>query len=229
MKRSPLSSVSFVVGVVALSSCGGPERAPRQPIPGVDVPHPEGTNPHDLVSGSVAQPFLGSFVAEVTAATKAAPGLVVVLPALTRNKDSGHNHVNGLGEHLATQTVLRLADHGVETLARSDLVNAMHRVDLSMHHYRSVADAVEIASRVGATYVVTGTARHRVFDNVQKRDENLEIEWVCRRVENRGIVALWRVALPGGTLADDLVRHYRKDSEWDQTARNESFKPGGSN
>jgi hypothetical protein len=230
MKRSLLSIAGCaLVSVVGLSSCGGPERAPRQPIPGVDVRHPKGTNPHDVISSPTGQPFLGSFVEEVAAAAMAAPGLVVVLPALTRREDDGRNHVNGLGEHLATETVLRLEKRGVQALARSDVVNAMHQANLSVHFYASVADGVEIARRVGAKYVVTGTTRHLVFDNAQKRDEDFEIDWVCRQVEDGGMVARWRVVLSGGTLADDLVRHYREDSEWDQVARNENFKPSGTN
>ena len=229
MKRLAVLVPVLSVGVsFVLASCGGPERAPRQPIPGVDHPHPGGTNPHDVLSGPGTQPFLGGFVDEVVAAHGAASGDVAVLPALTFNTETSKNHVNGLGEHLARETVLRLEKRGVGSLSGSDLVLEMHRSNLSVKYFASVADALEIARRIGARYVITGTAVHRVF-NVQKRDEVLEIDWLCRKTEDGTTIARYHVVLPGGDLADELVRHYRKESEWDHNVRNEGFTPSDGN
>lgn len=44
-----VASACAVVALVALAGCGGPERAPRQPVTGVDRPAEDrAPNPHDV-------------------------------------------------------------------------------------------------------------------------------------------------------------------------------------
>jgi len=221
---------AFVVTgiVVTTVSCTGPERAPHRPIQGIDNPHARGTNPHDIVSAPKSGPLLDDFVDQVSSVHTAAGGTIAVLPALTWNADIGVNHVNGLGEHLAKKTVLDLEKKGIQALSGSDLVLEMQRANLSVKYYDQIADAVEIAKRIGAQFVVTGTVSHKVF-NSQQRDEELEIDWVCRKVADGANVARYRVVLPGGALAEELIRHFGQGSEWDRAVRTEKLPVGAGN
>ena len=219
--------LAFVGAVWALSGCGGPERAPSQPIGGVDRSH-EDVNPHDVDGQTVNPTFLGTFVEDVTKAVQGGPAMVAVFPALTFNQDQQIRMVNGLGEHLAEETATRLADGGVKVLADSDLVNAVRGANLRLTNYGSEADAVAMAQQIKADYVVTGKADKKTFD-IHHRDEALEIDWLCRRVADGGIVARWRAQMKTGPLANDLFRYYRMEGEWESKIRQDrpaAPKPG---
>jgi hypothetical protein len=215
MRAKVVSILACVVWTVV--GCGGPERAPTQPIPGVDRAHPEDANPYD-VEGGVTGPFLGTIVEEVKKAYEAEKGPVAIFPALTHDHDQGINIVNGLGEHMAAETAARLVDSGVSVVAASDLVNALRAAARPLAAYGSPADALALAAEIKAGYVVSGRADRKVFD-LQRRDEALEIDWTCRRVSDGQIVARYRTALKEGPLANELYRYYRMPSEWEDSVR----------
>ncbi len=210
--------VATVFFAFLVSSCGGPERAPAQPIPGVDVSHPEGTNPRDFHGAGTTQPFLGSLVQGVSAAQKVEPGVVAVFPALSYDAEQKVAVVNGLGEYFARETTDALLEAGVSVLSGGDLVNALRAANFPLAAYRSVADALTGAAQVKAAYVVTGTVDRMVFD-LARRDEVLEIDWYCRKVKDGEIVARYRDRLTAGPLAEKLMRYYRQGSQWADLAR----------
>ncbi|MGQ9589512.1 MAG: hypothetical protein ACUVYA_04365 [Planctomycetota bacterium] len=208
----------IVLFAVPLVSCGGPERAPAQPIAGVDVSHREGANPHDFHGAGTTQPFLGNLVEGVVAAQKVEPGVVAVFPALSYDPDEKAAVVNGVGEHFARKTTDDLLAAGVSVLAGGDLVNSLKSAGFPLGAYRSVADALAAASQVKAAYVITGRVDRVVFD-LARRDEALEIDWHCRAVKDGQIVARYRERLTAGPLAEELMRYYRLGSEWRDLAR----------
>lgn len=216
MRRVIVSLFACVAWTIV--GCGGPERAPTQPIPGVERAHPEDANPYDEQGGPAAGPFLGSIVEDVRQACEVEKGPVAVFPALTHDHDQGVNIVNGLGEHMASETAARLVDAGVSVIAASDLVNALRAAQRPLAAYGSPADALALGTEIKAAYVVSGRADRKVFD-FQTRDEALEIDWTCRRVSDGQIVGRYRTSLRGGPLANELYRFYRMPSEWEDSVR----------
>jgi hypothetical protein len=249
---------AILAAALCLCACSGPERAPHQPIQGVDTPETKVENPHDLpkekketekkepVSAGVpaapelpaAQPanheepaqearghFLDRFVKQVAAAHKAAPGIVAVFPALSRIPDRDAFHVNGLGEHLMTETAVRLEAEGVRgVLAGAGLVNDIQASNRGLDSLRGIDDVYWLADRVGAAYAVFGTAEKRVFDRT-KRDEHLEVWWECRRVADRSPVATIRERLTDGALATELTRWFRQESAFRIGDQAPKFQP----
>ena len=202
-----------------LAACGGPERAPGQPIPGVDMAHGEGANPNDFRGAGTTTPFLGNLVEEVAAATNGEAGVVAIFPALTYDASRKTTTVTGLGEHLASETASALLEAGASVLSGSDLANALRSASVPPASYASVSDAVSIAGQLKAAYAVTGRVDHEVLD-LGKREEALAIDWVCRRVTDGQIVGRYRDRLAGGPLAETLMKYHRKGSEWaDMAAR----------
>lgn len=216
MRRMFLS----ILGCVAFTftGCSGPERAPTQPIPGVDVDHPENANPYDDQGGTVTEPFLGTLVEDVAKAYQSEPGPVAVFPALTHSQEQGVNVVNGLGEHMASETAAQLVDAGVSVVAASDLVNALRAANVPLAGYGSIADALALGTQIKAAYVVSGRVDRKVFD-IHRRDEALEIDWQCRKVTDGQIVSRYRTSLKGGPLANELYRYYRMEAEWEDAVR----------
>lgn len=217
----------LVSGAILLCGCGGPERAPRQPVPGVDVAHPEDANPHDVTEPISTGPFLGNLVESIVEAYKSEPGVIAVFPGLTPDLDLGIQVVNGLGEHLSETTASRLIDAGVSVLAGSDLVNAIKGASLPLTAYGSTADAISLGETLKATYVVTGTAERKSLDSLQRVD-SLDIDWLCRRVADGKVVARYNVRLTGGPLAQELLNYYRLRSQWESQIRRLQASGSGS-
>jgi hypothetical protein len=232
--NSSVRNVSLAATLSAcliLAACGGPERAPSQPIPGVDVAHPEGANPYDSSAGPGIDTFLGNFVPEVAAALEKEKGpggqkpILAVFPALTHDADRGVDVVNGLGEHFAEETAAKLVDAGVSVLAGSDLVTAIRSANISLAAYASAADALPVAEAIKADYVVAGRVDRKVFD-VHKRDELLKVDWTCRKVKDGQLISRYKVDLAGGPLAGQLMRYYDLRSEWEDAVRLEPRQGG---
>ena len=259
-----------LVAATLLVACAGPERAPRQPIPGVDTPDVKVDNPHDRVpanpgnpanpgSGGTAQlpapeqppvavpdhvpqvpsqpaqptqkpkagGLLGDFTATIAAAHRAAPGVVAVFPGLARSGEGNARAytVNGLGEWLMEETAAGLEREGVRgILAGGSLINDIKASNRGLDAFRGPDDVYWLADRIGASYVVHGTAQLRTFD-VRTRDEVIELLWECRRLPDRTIVATMREEIADGPLAQQLNRRLRVDSSWRIGAEAPAFQP----
>ncbi len=246
--------------LVLLSGCAGPERAPHQPIKGVDTfdnkvdnpndkttpgrtvdatpesretppvaaPTPTPTTPRDTATPPAAggrTGFLDAFIVKVARATQQQPGIVAVLPALSREEPGKTLYVNGLGEWLATETADGLEREGVRgVLSGAGLVNDLKAANRGLDSWRGLDDVYWMADRVGAAYVVSGTAYVREFDRMS-RDESLDIVWECRRTSDREVVASIRERLGAGAQAQELFRFYKLDSDWRIGADAPPFAP----
>ncbi|MEQ8765282.1 MAG: hypothetical protein RL885_15210 [Planctomycetota bacterium] len=235
-------------------SCSGPERAPHQPITGVDRPYdsqpddggrraPTGDDeetddgslpsamPDDRGSSSTSAPtqrskhFLGEFIQEVAAAALDMPGNIAVFPAMKRNSDTGDNEIDGLGDHLAETTATELELAGVSGLIHgSQLVNDIKASNRGLDSWCGLDDVYWLAERIGARYAIFGTANRKTFDRLA-RDETLEVVWQCIRVDDRFRVALYRKELTGD-LAQQLYRYTRTDTSWAICQDAPTFEPG---
>lgn len=249
-----LVQVGSLAAACFLTACAGPERAPHQPIQGIDTPDVKVDNPHDKVGGTpsgtaVATPvaptpppvasaapteappsgtpagaspkpaamgFLDAFVQKVTAAHRAAPGVVAVFPALARSGEGNQRvyAVNGLGEWLMEETAAGLEREGVRgILAGGSLIGEIKASNRGLDALRGLDDVSWLADRIGAGYVVMGTAQHRTYD-LRNRDEAIEIVWECRRLPDRSVVATLREEATQGPLVQQLARRLRGESTW---------------
>ncbi len=221
--------------VLAAAACSGPERVPHQPIPGVDTRENQVDNPHDrkeeppaaATNERPAPPapapesapagdadFLQPFTDKVLAAVRAQQGIVAVFPALSPSPTPGKSVVNGLGEHLAERTAWLLEQSGATGILAGDrLVNDLKAVNRSPNELAGADDIWWMAERVGAGYVIYGRAERVIFDRT-KRDEHLAIDWQCRRMSDRSLVAQYRVELDSGALAERLQKYYDKVGRW---------------
>lgn len=208
-----------------LAACAGPERTPHQPIKGVDTERNEVQNPHDKTNrptgegrgdglGSApALDFLDGFVGEVATAQQAQPGIIAIFPAFTQG-DRGVNYVTRLGELLMRLTNDGLEKRGVTAvIAGAGLQNDLLAANRGLEALRGPDDVFWLGERVGAAYVVYGTAQKQAFD-ASNRDLELAVDWQCKRTGDRATVAAWRQQLTGGELGRELARQYGQESNW---------------
>jgi hypothetical protein len=225
---------------LGLAACSGPERVPHQPVPGVDTRENRVDNPHDRTGGkdpeaaaeTPAQPppqqpppppppeaapgteYLQAFVERIATAQREHKGIVAVFPALTPSPTPGRMHVSALGEALADDTARALESTGVTgVLAADRLVNDLKAADRKPADLRGMDDVWWMAERVGAGYVVYGRAERMIFDRT-KRDEHLMVDWQCRRVADRALIARWRNELDSGPLAERMQKLYDRNGQW---------------
>lgn len=226
-RRAPgghLPRFAAALAAALLAACAGPERTPHQPIKGVDSERHEVQNPHDTtrptgegredgLGRAPAPDFLDGFVDEVAAAQQAQPGIIAVFPAFTQG-DRGSNYVTRLGELL-----MRLTDNGLErrgvtaVISGAGLQNDLLAANRGLDSLRGPDDVFWLGERIGAAYVVYGTAQKQAFDASQ-RDLELQIDWQCKRTSDRATVAAWRQQLTGGELGRELARQYGQESSW---------------
>lgn len=257
------TTLGLCLGLVSLlAGCAGPERAPRQPIKGVDTHEHKVDNPHDKTNGGgrtvdaapapreqapVAAPtlppdpsrhaaaapaagrgdLLSDFVAKIAAAHRQSEGIVAVFPALSRagEREGRSFVVNGLGEWLMTETADGLEREGVRgVLSGASLVNDLKATNRGLDAWRGLDDVYWMADRIGAAYVVFGTAYARTFDRMT-RDESLDLVWECRRTSDREVIATVRERLGDGATANQLYRYYRLESDWRIGADAPTFQP----
>lgn len=254
--------IPWYLGLVFVASgCAGPERAPHQPVQGVDTEKNEVENPYDRPAGGgreglseekseenkeenkvVEQPapgparavpsrrqaasdssarggdgggdFLDAFLDRVATAWREKQGVVAVFPALSPTPDQDTWHVNGLGDYLMEETAHGLEARGVNTVVFGHgLENDLLAAERSLADLRSPTDVYPLAKAIGADYFVFGVVRRRVLDRLRK-DEALEVDWICKRAADRATVAAWRKRLAGGPLAKRLYRYYQVASTW---------------
>lgn len=249
-----LVQVGSLAAACFLTACAGPERAPHQPIQGIDTPDVKVDNPHDKVGGTtggtavatpvaptpppvavtppaaepangnqgniapkpVAMGFLDAFVQKVAAAHRTAPGVIAVFPALARSGEGNQRvyAVNGLGEWLMEETAAGLEREGVRgILAGGSLIGEIKASNRGLDALRGLDDVSGLADRIGAGYVVMGTAQQRTYD-LRTRDEAIEIVWECRRLPDRAVVATLREEATQGPLVQQLARRLRGESTW---------------
>ncbi len=200
-----------------------PAEVPAEPMTdATDRASDTATAPEETVaeaeptSGSpkpVARNALDRFVGEVADTVTAAPGLIAVFPALSRNEMSKRTEVNGLGDRLATEIADGLRMRGIEALSGAELRNDILASNRGLAEFRSVADVYWIAERIGAKYVVFGTVQRTVYDRMN-RDEVLDLSLQCIRTADRGIVARERQRMHPGPVSIDYARDYVRSSEW---------------
>ncbi len=241
----------LLIGLAALWGCSGPERAPHQPITGVDRPYdppPEsrgsGSSTEDVddddgsppaVRSNTPEPepvdeprrskhFLGSFIDEVALAALDAPGNIAIFPAMARDEVTSRTTVNGLGDHLAETTATELELAGVSGIVHgSQLINDILATNRGLDSWRALNDVYWIAERIGARYAIFGTANRQTFDRLA-RDEALEIVWRCIRVDDRHVVATYRRELKGD-LSRELYRYTKTETSWRIGEDAEPFQP----
>lgn len=232
---SAAGRVLALLGALCVAGCaGGPERTPKTPVKGVDTETNEVANPDDDKGpgrgGSARAPtgraaFLGSFVGQLTSAHREDPGVIAVFPAISRAPDSSKIEVTSLGDFLMEETADSLEVEGIPgVLAGADLVDELAAANRGLDSLRGLDDVYALGDRIGAKYVVFGTADARTFDRLG-RDQNLEIRWTAKRVADRQTVASYDQNLSSGTLARDLYRYYEQPGNWQVGAEARPFQP----
>lgn len=210
LNRMTTLALLVVVLAVALTAagCGSSEKAPRSDVSGVDRPH---SSRGERVRESAS--LLDPFVKDVAKTVRTRPGLVAVFPLISPRPLGEGMHVNGLGERLAVQVAEKLTEIGIPAVGDDELRNDILASNRGLDSLRTLEDVHWIARRIGAEYVVYGTAKKRVFDR-SRRDERLELSMTCMRAPSRTTVAQFREEFTGGALARELYRDFTQPSGW---------------
>ncbi len=231
---SAAGRVLALLGALCVGGCaGGPERTPKTPVKGVDTETNEVTNEGDDKGpgsgGSARAPtgraaFLGSFVGQIASAHEADPGVIAVFPAISRTPNSSVIEVTSLGDFLMEETADSLEVEGIPgVLAGADLVNELAAANRGLDSLKGIDDVYALGDRIGAKYVVFGTADARTFDRLG-RDQNLQIRWTAKRIADRETVASYNENLRSGSLAQSLYRYYEQPGNWQVGAEAKPFK-----
>lgn len=236
MRRTFCSALFMLPGaLIALSAgCRGPEQAEHRPVQGVDTEETEVKNPYDR-RGTAPPPapmteasasvdtHLGQFVDELDRARSGAPGPIAVFPALSKN-GTGETVVTGLGEHLMLETADRLRAAGApEVLAGPRLVQALRQANRGLDALTDVEDIYTLAERIGADYIVFGTADARATDPI-RNENSLEIRWNAMRLADLAVVSEFR-ARALGAEGQALYGMHRATSDWRIGARASTTPP----
>ena len=203
--------VSVLAAAFSASGCRGPERAPHQPIEGVDVPREELGAIDPAVSGHTSTVdggvgarqaaeelldptphWLRTFAEEAGEIIRHRPGEVAVFPALTRDAE-GAVSFDGLGEYLSEETQAGLLARGVRAVGGLTLESRLRAVNRSAGDYVDEWSALVLARGVETDYVVYGSVRFGHVGRRLDRAERIEVDWRCHDLrDDREVLRLRR-------------------------------------
>ena len=198
--------------------------APTSPAPQASGPAPVAVNTSPTVS-QVQAPvrqqrvarrgtILDQFVTDLAQAYDRQPGTIAVFPALTKNRDSNGMYVNGLGEYLMQMTSDELTALGIRDVKASIHLLGEVKAVGGLGSLEGGPEATRtLARRIGATYVVYGTADQVVYNRLN-RDEALRIDWQAAHVSTGEVISNYRKELPNNTASRELYRQYQLSSRW---------------
>lgn len=256
MSRRPWirAALALFLATAGVACAGGPERAPHQTIPGVDRPHdpiPDDDDDDDEEGSGTAysapsdsepefQPrkvdptssfavALSSFCGEIANQAHRNPGPIAIFwPVAKAPNRPGENHVNGLGDLLVDEISAQLEEARLTPIAGQTLLRDIETTNRNLSYFQEDRDALDLAERLGARYVVYGTTKLQEFSRIEK-DQELQIRlWCVDLQEGQRNVAVLRKDLRSGREARQLAASFRYPSDVRIGSQARSFQPDAS-
>ena len=210
-----VTAAAVVVAGLFSAGCGSPERAPRQPVSGVDRPWPEDGGPSEEEDQArvLRRESLDAFVGDLLKAREAQTGPVAVFWPLSDSQlRRGDTRITGLGERVAQEVADELRAAGITPIAGETLINDIKAAGRCLHDLRGVDDVFWLAQKISAVYVAYGYVNVRDHNRLRGERE-LAIDLHCKRLGDNKDVARLQRTFPHGRKNQKFFREFDRPSQ----------------